>query len=181
MERRRLLAALAASSVALTGCLHDDAPEETEDEYVDDVDSDDDDVDDGVGDDGLHDEEEVPTGVSLVSTEFEVVDRVAGNAEDAADVEFDVAEEAVVVAGLIPGANSCKTADLESAGYDEDVDVLEVRVETVDLPDVEEVCTPVIMENSYRFEAAFTSGLPGTVSVYHDDELVVSVEEGSDS
>lgn len=149
----------AALATGLTGCLHDGG-----------------DVDDG-GDGGDDSEDGgASTGVRLLSSDFEVVDRVPGNAEDVADVSFDDAEDSVVVGGTVYGSNSCKTAELASSGYDDVEDVLELRVDTVDLPDAEEVCTPVITEISYSVSAEFSGGLPSTVSVYHDGDLVVSVE-----
>lgn len=149
------------AAAGLAGCLHEVDPDE-------DLDADDADADADV--------DEEPTGIRLLSSSFDVIDRIPGNAEDVADVSFDEAEGRVVVGGVIPGANSCRTAELESAGYDDVADVLELRVETVEMRDVEDVCIPVVMEISYHSVAEFSGGLPSTVSVYHDDELVVSVE-----
>lgn len=155
----------AALTTGLTGCLHDG--------------DDGGDVDDGGdGGDGGDDVDDggVSTGFRLLSSDFEVVDRVPGNAEDVADVSFDDVEESVDVGGIVHGSNSCKTAELASAGYDDIEDVLELRVDTTDLPDAEEVCAPVITEIFYSVSAEFSGGLPSTVSVYHDGDLVVSAE-----
>lgn len=170
MKRRTVLLAGASLAAGASGCV-DRLLEDPGDEAGGNGSG-----EDGFADDGDADEDGSSTGVRLLSSEFDVTDRVPGNAEDVADVSFDVVDESVTVGGVIKGPNSCKTARLESAGYDDEADVLEIRVETVDLPDAAEVCTPVIMEMSYSTSADFSGGLPSTVSVYHDDELVVSVE-----
>lgn len=177
MRRRRVLWACATLATGLTGCvdrfLEDGGGEGDGDRSGDgDEDGGDDDSGDGEDVDGGG----TTTGIRLLSSEFDVTDRVPGNAEDVADVSFDEAEESVEVGGVIQGANSCRTAELESAGYDDEADVLELRVDTIDLPEAADVCTPVIMEVSYHAKAELSGGLPKTVSVFHDGELVVSVE-----
>lgn len=176
MKRRRVLWAGAALAAGASGCvdrlLEDGGDGEDGNRSGD---GDGDGGDDGDGDGG-DDGDETSTGIRLLSSEFDVTDRVPGNAEDVADVSFDDAEGSVEVGGVIQGENSCKTAEMESMGYDDEADVLEVRVETADLPDAAEVCSPVIMELSYHATADLSGGLPSVVSVYHDGDLVVSVE-----
>jgi len=86
-------------------------------------------------------------------------------------VVFDE-DRTVTVEGELVGRNSCYTAVLESSEYDADEDVLRASVLTDDGTDEDVFCADVMTEIRYRLVVSFEGGLPETVAVSHDGEVV---------
>ena len=114
---------------------------------------------------------ETPTQTpTMTDSEFTVTRNESGTETDDATVSFD--DTTVTVEGTIWGSNSCQTAELDSADYDDAADELTITVATTEREDAGDVCTQAIVEIDYRATISFERGLPGSVVVTHarDDD-----------
>lgn len=161
MRRRDVLKyAGAATAVGMTGCLSEGngEPGNQTDDGNDGNSTD----DDGTGNDG--------DTTTVTDTSFSVVSRSEGGAEGSASYRFE--NGTLNIRGTILGSDACKTAELESAEYDEERGAVVVNVVTVNVEDANrrmcaEVITPVEYEVSIEFE-----GKQPSVVVTHDGEEV---------
>lgn len=110
---------------------------------------------------------------TVTDREFEVTSSSCGTGEQRADVAFDA--DVVVVTGAIAGANTCYTATLEAASYDEEADELTVAVASEDRSDGS-ACAQCIVDVEYEARVTFSGGLPGHVVVHHDGEQVTTTD-----
>lgn len=101
---------------------------------------------------------------------FEVRDNSCGQGEDSATVERG--DDRVVVDGTISGRNSCYTAELKEARYDEGADELTVAVRSYEDRADDEACMECIVDIDYRATVEFEGGTPGEVTVRHNGERV---------
>ncbi len=177
MQRRTILRGAAAGiAVALAGCVEDGSGDGTPDDSGGGTTEPDDgsgDGSDGSGDEaGDGSDDEGTTGSdgdapALVDAGLER----RGDCADpgtAATVAFD--GETVSVDGCLEAANGCIYPELASAGYEGGAFV--VAVEGVDRSDPDEACTQAIEYRAYEVTASFDGGVPETVEVHHDGDLV---------
>ncbi len=161
MKRRTLLAGAAASAAAVAGCVERGIPGGEP-------------VDGGTDnetDDETTDGETTDGEVSVADAQFEARDASCGTETNEASVARETAESRVVVEGTISAPDPCHTATLGEVTYDAAADEVRVPVSTEERPDAD-VCTQCIAEIEYRAVVAFRGGLPATVVVSHDDEVV---------
>lgn len=187
MNRRTFLAAAAATGGLLAGCLDDgtddgpgaggDTPTETgtptptdgTTETGTDTGTPTDAGSDGPANGGT------PTadGPRVSDRSFEALRTECGQGADEATVTFG--ERRVDVAGTISGSNTCYTAELDSATYDESEDTLTVAVRAyVPESDGTQACGQCIVDIDYESTVEFEGGLPGEVVVTHDGERVTT-------
>ena len=153
MRRRAFIAAAAATTTAVAGCLGNGADEPT-------------------GTDGEPTQTDEPDGTEtpeptaeetrLEDSSFEVEGVECGDEYGGHDVTVEDGE--VTVEGVLDGSNSCYTAELVRGEYDSDDDTLYVEVEAVEREDAE-ACTQCVVEIEYVATFTFENGEPGTVSV----------------
>jgi hypothetical protein len=164
MERRSFVGWAVASLVLLTGCVGGGTGDDIEGE-----------------DDNESEEPPEETDISLIDTQFEILESGGGTRGDEVSVEFDDDELAVTVEGTLTGRNSCYTAELESAEYDGVEDVFDANVRSFENRADDEMCAQVITEIEYRLVASFDGGLPGRARVRHDDEAIAEAVSDVDA
>lgn len=143
MNRRPLLAATAATTSSLTGCLTDyigDQPEESEQTPP----------------------EQSPRPPEIADHTFEVTHVDCDNPESAHDVTRSDGQ--VTVTGSLRGSTTCGTAALDSVEYDADSDELRLVVRSF-VEETEGGCGDCIVEIEYEATVSFDYGEPGTVTV----------------
>jgi outer membrane protein assembly factor BamB len=111
---------------------------------------------------------------TVTDTEFEIRDQGCGNGSQRASVRSDESEGRVVVEGVASAPNACYTAELADASYDAESDALTVAVRTFE-PEDAGVCAQCLTSIEYTATVAFENGLPGKVSVRHDETTVNEV------
>lgn len=177
MHRRTILrGAVAGAAAALAGCVEDRPAGGGGDDGEDPTGTD----DDGSNDDGSDDGSDGDTDGGSGDTDGDSGDAPAlveaalerrGDCAEpgtAATVAFD--GETVTVDGCLEAANGCVYPELASADYADGAFV--VAVEGVDESDPDEACTQAIEYRDYAATATFDGGVPETVEVHHDGELV---------
>ena len=127
-------------------------------------------IEPGDGDSGTASGSDAPT---LVESSLEVAGVSNSASETTADVSFDEAESKVFVTGTIEGNNGCKTARLGRVKYNHSDDRLSVDVETVDRENAG-TCTQQLVYIDYAATIEFEGGIPGSASVSHNGNGVVS-------
>jgi hypothetical protein len=129
-----------------------------------------------IGGSGTGDDEPV----AHTGSEFEVAGSGRGGRSGEADIEFDPESGRVLVEGTITGRNGCMTAKLSGASYDAGSDTFKVDVVTVAREGTEDkACTQATIGIGYEGTFSFEGGLPGTVSVSHDGDGVVTAAHES--
>ncbi len=111
---------------------------------------------------------------AITDTAFEIRDQGCGNGSQRATVQTDESESRVVVEGAATAPNACYTAELADATYDAEADALSVAVRTFEREDAE-VCAQCLTTIEYTATVSFEGGLPGRVSVRHDETTVNEV------
>ena len=111
---------------------------------------------------------------AITDTDFEIRDRGCGNGSQRASVRSDETAGRVVVEGVASAPNACYTAELADASYDAESDVLTVAVRTFE-PEDAGLCAQCLTSIEYTATVAFEDGLPGQVSVRHDETTVNQV------
>lgn len=151
MNRRTLLAAAAGvTTTGLAGCLGD-------------LPGTGDDTDDESTPSPSPSPSPTPDGPSLVDQSFEVERVECGDEYGSHDVTTE--DGVVTVEGTLSGSNGCYTAELVTADYDAEADVLSVEVEAVDGSEENEACTTCIVEVEYVATFTFENGEPGRIEV----------------
>jgi len=109
----------------------------------------------------------IEDGVTIVDTQFEVVNRGPGTGSEEANVEYDRRNLTVTVDGQVTGSNSCYTAELRGTSYSSSDDTLYVSVvpQSKDFQDTLGACADVIIDINYRVVVEFEGGLPGDTQV----------------
>lgn len=130
-------------------------------------------------------DEETPTGTDegtatddggsgsneIVDRSFDEGGSECGEGTDRAEVTRG--DDRVDVAGTISGRNSCYTAELAEATYDDEADELTVAVRSYEDSDGG-YCQQCIVDIDYRAAVEFRDGTPGEVTVVHNDEHVTT-------
>jgi hypothetical protein len=151
MDRRALLAALAGTGIAgVAGCLEER----------------------GAGEPAETEPTATPSGQSSTPEPARLVDRSLTVRESGCGGEYGTSEatigdELVTVEGTISGNNSCYTARLADADYDEAADELAVVVESRDDSGENEICQSCIVAIDYTARFEFENGQPASVTVEH--------------
>ncbi len=138
---------------------------------------------DGGGSDGGSTPTATPNPVTMQDTTFEVTGRGgASDQQGSADVEFDTADDRLVVTGTIVGSDGCKTAALGDVKYDTEADELRVNVVTKDEEGSEDkMCTQALVDIDYELVVRFDGGIPKSASVSHNGQGVTSGAHGEAS
>lgn len=151
MDRRALLAALAGTGIAgVAGCLGER----------------------GAGGQAETETTATPSGQESTSEPVRLVDRSltvreSGCGGEHGTSESTVGDGLVTVEGTISGNNSCYTARLAGADYDEAADELAVVVESHDDSEENEICQSCIVAIDYTARFEFENGQPASVAVEH--------------
>ncbi|GAB6879397.1 hypothetical protein JCM17823_16710 [Halorubrum gandharaense] len=175
MNRRTLLAAAGTmGTVAVAGCVGDGG--DAGDGDGDDANGGDQENDEtgGTFEDGQDGEDaaasadseaaEIIEDPELVDTELVTVD----TDDDTSDATVSFGEDVVYVEGTVVGETGCHAVELAKTEVNGDGS-LEVVVAAVDDADPEEMCTQALTPLGYVVEATFDDGIPGEVTVVHDD------------
>ncbi|GAB3423762.1 hypothetical protein GCM10027435_30040 [Haloparvum alkalitolerans] len=176
MHRRTILRGAAAGvATALAGCAENstpgDDPTDSEDGTTEAGDGSDDADGDSGGSGGDSDGGDgTPTDADAPALVDAALERRGDCSEPGTAATVAFADDAVTVDGCLEAANGCIYPELASAGYEDDAFV--VAVEGVDESDPDEACTQAIEYRAYEATASFEGGVPATVEVRHDGELV---------
>jgi hypothetical protein len=167
MRRRDVLKYVGASTtVGVTGCLGETEGNEPGNGNDGNQTDGDDDSSDGTDNNG--------DGTTVTGTSFSVSSRRGEDAEESASFWFE--DGTLNVRGTIVGSDACKTAELESAEYDDERGALVVSVGTVDAEDAGDSCAEVLTSIQYEAAVEFDGEQPSVV-VTHDGEEV-EAEQG---
>lgn len=107
----------------------------------------------------------------MTARSFEVLDRGCGEGENSASVRRG--QDQIEVEGTIRGSNTCYTAELDRAVYDDEADNLTVEVRSYE-PDDATACAQCIVDIEYRATFDFQGGTPQEVTVRHNGEHVTT-------
>lgn len=160
MRRRDVLKyAGAGAAVGVTGCLSEGDGSPTNE-------TDDGDDNNGTGNDGSR--------TTVTDTSFSVVsvgDGDGGELGSPGVASFRFDGKTLNVQGTVIGSDACKTAELESAAYNEDESVVAVEVNTVDSGDAGDCERESPTSIEYELTVEFEGEQPSVV-VIHDGEEV---------
>ncbi|WP_058367447.1 hypothetical protein [Haloparvum sedimenti] len=172
MHRRTILRGAAAGvATALAGCAENSTPGDDPTDSEDGTTEAGDGSDDADGDSGGSDGGDgTPTDADAPALVDAALERRGDCSEPGTAATVAFADDAVTVDGCLEAANGCIYPELASAGYEDDAFV--VAVEGVDESDPDEACTQAIEYRAYEATASFEGGVPATVEVRHDGELV---------
>lgn len=103
-----------------------------------------------------------------------------GECDDSSTATVDFTEDppSITVTGCVEGHNGCAEPVFVSAT---DVgDKLQIEISEADLSEPDMICTQAIVQRGYELVVRFTTELPATVEVVHDDvggrEVVTTVD-----
>lgn len=167
MYRRNLLTTTAAAvAVAVAGCVDGSDVGESGDDGSDSGGSDSGRSDSGSSDSGGSDP---ATSAVEVATEPEPehVEIDEADAETAGEAVIEFATDAVHVEGTVLGETGCHGVALADTTVTDDG--FRMVVTAVDDSGPEELCTQALTEVGYAVDVAFIDGVPGSVTVVHDD------------
>jgi hypothetical protein len=164
VNRRTLLARTGAlGALALAGCLGDG----TDDENT---------PADGAGDGDTPtptpgEPTDTPAGPAVTDQSITTVDTRCQTGDATATVSADAEAGVVTVSGSLQTSTPCYRAVLETVSYDAASDALTIDVGAERTADT---CIDCVGAVEYEATVAFADGLPGTVTVSHRGESVVS-------
>lgn len=185
MKRRALLTTAAAAAAGLAGCTDADGlgdgggtptasptrstPTDSPPNGTDALDGSDGGDGGDTGDTPTDSPTPTPAETTVTESSLEVLETGCGSGDHAATAEYD--NDHVDVEGTIRGSDTCYTAELESARYDEASDELVIAVRAY-RPDDAEACGQCIVDVDYRATVNYDGPAPGAAVVRHDGREV---------
>ena len=167
MYRRSLLATTAAAAaVAAAGCVDGSDAGESGDDGPDSGSPSSDSASSGSSDSDGSDSAASSVAVAT-EPESEHVEIDEADAETVGEAVIEFTSDAVHVDGTVLGETGCHGVALADATVTDDR--FRMVVAAVDDSDPEELCTQALTEVGYAVDATFVDGVPGSVTVVHDD------------